>query len=63
MTRTTTRKCCTYDVILTPLTGACPISAFEKRPFDVIRTAFTFYVRVTKGLYYFKTITVDRLLR
>ena len=41
------RKRCMYDVTLTSLSGACLISAFEPRQIDVIRTAFTFYVRVT----------------
>ena len=45
------RKRRTYDVTLTSFTGACPISASKPRQIDVIRTAFTFYIRVTKGLY------------
>ena len=48
------RKRCTYDVTLTSLTGACPISAFEHRQ---IRTAFMFYVHVTKDPYYQSTMT------
>ena len=43
------RKHDTYDVTLTLCTGACPISAFEPRQINVIRTAFTSYVRATKG--------------
>ena len=43
------RKRVTYDFTLTTLTSACPISAFGARKIDVIRTAFTFYVLVTKG--------------
>ena len=47
------RKRGTDDVTLTSLTSACPISAFQPRQIDVIRTAFTFYVRVTTGPYLF----------
>ena len=44
------RKRCTYDVTLTSLTGACPISPIEPHQIDIIRTAFTSYSSVTKGL-------------
>ena len=42
-------KRCTFDVTLTSLTGASPISAFKPRQIDIIRTALTLYIRVTKG--------------
>ena len=41
------RKCGTYDVTLTSLNGACPISTFEHVKLTSYR-AFTLYVRVTK---------------
>ena len=42
------RKRCTYDVTLTLLTGACPISTYKPCQIDV-RRAFTYCVRVTRG--------------
>ena len=33
-------------------TGDYPISAYETRNSDVIRTGFTFFVRIAKGLYH-----------
>ena len=36
------RKQYTCDVILTSLTGACPISALEQHQIVVMRAAFTF---------------------
>ena len=45
------RKRGTHDITLILSNGACPIDAFEQHKIDVIHTAFTFYVRVAKGLY------------